>query len=77
MRDHLGIAEDRRAGGKRGARSGDEVWREDEMPRRLDLAAGMDHADRDIGLVSRKARQVGFRADDGEGALVDRVAVLM
>ena len=76
VRHHLGVAEDRRAGGKRGARGVDEIGREHEMLRGLDQAAGMDHADRDIGLGLGKARQIGLGADDGEGALVDRVAVV-
>ena len=76
MRHHLGIAEDRRAGIERGAGGSDEAWRKDEMPGGLDLAAGMDHADGDIGFVGRKAGKVGFGADDREGALVDRRAVL-
>ena len=35
----------------------------------------MDHAHGDLGLLGGEARQVGFGADDGEGALVDRGAV--
>ena len=46
------------------------------MPGGLDLAAGMDHADGDIGLGFGEARQVGLGANDGEGALVDRRAVV-
>ena len=72
---HLGIAEDRRAGLQRGAGSRDEIRREHEMLRRLDQAAGMDHAHGDIGLVLGEAGKIGFRADDREGALVDRIAV--
>ena len=45
---------------------GDETVAEAEMLRRLDLPAGMDHADSDIGLVGGKAGEIGFRADDGE-----------
>ena len=33
----------------------DEARREDEMPGGLDLAAGMDHADGDVGLVGAKS----------------------
>ena len=76
VRDHLGVAEDRRAGVERGAGGIDETRREDEMPGSLDLAAGMDHADGDLGLARGKPRQVGLGADDREGALVDRRAVL-
>ena len=39
------------------------------------MAAGMDHAHRDLGLLGGEARQVGLGADDGERALVDRGAV--
>ena len=46
------------------------------MLRGLDLTAGMDHADGDIGLGVGEARQVGLGANDGEGALVDRVTVV-
>ncbi len=75
VRDHLGVAEDRRAGGERAARRGDEICAEHDVLRRLDGAAGMDHAHRDVGFFGGKARQVGFGADDGERALVDRRAV--
>ena len=76
MRHHLGIAEDGRAGVEGGAGRRDEIWREHEMPGGLDLAARMDHADGDFGLVGSKTGQVGLGADDREGALVDRRAVL-
>ena len=49
--DHLGVAEDRRAGGERGTRRGDEAGAEDDVRRELDHARGVDHADRDLGLV--------------------------
>ena len=35
----------------------------------------MDHADHDVGLIRREAREIGFRADDRERTLVDRGAV--
>ena len=54
----------------------DEILRENKVLRRLDQAAGMDHAHRDIGLFLRKPRQVGLRANDREGAFVDRIAVV-
>ena len=38
-------------------------------PAACDQPAGMDHADRDLGLVRGEAREVGFGADDGERAL--------
>ena len=50
-------------------------WPKTMCSRRLDQAAGMDHAHRDIGFVGGEARKVGLGADDGEGALVDRGAV--
>ena len=50
--------------------------REDEVARRLDHAAGMDDAHRDALLDRREAREIGLAADDGEGAAVDRGAVL-
>ena len=53
----------------------DEVAAEHDVLRRLDQAAGMDHAHRDVGFFGREARQIGFGADDGERALVDRRAV--
>ena len=59
----------------RGSRA--RVCRKGKMFRRVDLAAGVDHTDRDVGLVGGEARQIGLRADDGEGALVDRRASLM
>ena len=75
VRHHFGIAQDRRAGGERAARRRDEVAAEDDVLRHIDLAAGMDHAHRDLGFLGREARQVGLGADDGERALVDRRAV--
>ncbi len=75
VRHHFGVAQDRRAGGKRAARRGDEVAAEYDVLRHIDLAAGMDHAHRDIGFFGREARQIGLGADDGERALVDRRAV--
>ena len=60
---------------ERAARGGDEVRAEHDVLRRLDRAAGMDHAHRDLGLFGGKARQVGLGADDGERALIDRRAV--
>src|SRR5262245_49916134 len=76
MRNHLGVAQDRRAGGERRTGSFDKPFRKNKVLGCLDLTAGMDHADRDLGLLFREARQVGLGADDGEGALIDRVAVL-
>src|SRR5690606_11755236 len=52
-----------------------ETRRKFKMPRRLDLAASMDHADRNVCFAGREARQVGLLANGGEGALVDRGAV--
>ena len=75
VRHHLGVAKDRRAGGQRAARRRDEIAAEHDVRRRLDLAAGMDHAHRDVGFLGRKARQIGLGADDGERALIDRRAV--
>ena len=51
MRHHLGIAEDRRPARERGAGCGDEVRMRTRMARGIHQAAGMDHADRDCGLV--------------------------
>ena len=45
------------------------------MLRHFDQAAGVDHAHRDLGFLGREARQIGFGANDGERALVDRRAV--
>ena len=75
MRHHLGIAQDRRAADERAARGGDQPRREFDALGRRDLAAGMDHAHGDLGFVGGEARQVGFGADDGEGALIDGGAV--
>ena len=50
----------------------DQVAAEDDVLRHVDLAAGMDHAHRDVGFFRREARQIGFGADDRKGALIDR-----
>ena len=50
VRHHLGIAKDRRAGGERLPRRCDDVAAEHDVLRRFDLAAGMNHAHRDLGL---------------------------
>ena len=76
MRDHLGIAEDRRAGGQGDPRDGaTRPWPNTMWLRRFRAAARMNHAHHDIGLVLGKARKVGLGANDGERALVDRIAV--
>src|SRR5690606_8049382 len=75
MSDHFGIAEDRRAALQRKACRTDEIRREGKTARSLYLPAGMYHADCDFGLGFGEARQVRLRADDGEGALVNRSAV--
>ena len=75
VRHHLGIAQDRRAGGERAARRRDQIWSEHDVPRRLDDAAGVDHAHDDIGFLRGEARQIRLGADDGEGLFVDRRAV--
>jgi len=75
VRHHLGIAQDRRALCERGACCGDQPGAEHDILGYFDAPAGMDHAHGDLGLFGREARQIGFGADDGEGALVDRGAV--
>ena len=75
VRHHLGVAQDRRAGGiARSAppRRDRHRIRSAARPRH---SAGVDHAHRDIGLFGRKAREIGLGADDGERALIDRAAV--
>src|SRR5690606_22033333 len=72
----FGIAEDRRAGLQRGSGRLDKALAELEFLYRLDQPAGMDHADGDIGLGLGEAREIGLSANDGEGALIDRVAVV-
>ena len=52
-----------------------EAVAEHDVVGRFRAAARMDHAHHDISLVLGKARKVGLGADDGERALVDRIAV--
>ena len=75
VRDHEGIAEDRRAVLQRIARGTDEAGREFEMPGGLHQAAGMHHPHGKIGLLFGKPGKIGFTPDDGERTLVDGVAV--
>ncbi len=55
--DHFGVAQDRRAAGQSRARGRNDVVTEHDMLRRLDKAAGMDHADGDLGLRVGEARR--------------------
>ncbi len=41
-------------------RRGDETGAEDDVRRELDHARGVDHADRDLGLVRGEAGKVGL-----------------
>ncbi len=75
VRHHLGIAQDRRAGVQRGARGAHHAGPEIDGEGGLDQPAGMDHPHRDVGLLRRKAAEIGLFADDGEGALIDGGAV--
>jgi hypothetical protein len=65
MRDHLGVAQDRRTLRQRGARRHDQPVAEFDMPGRLDEAAGMDHAHRHPASAGEK-RARSASADDGE-----------
>ncbi len=71
---HFRVAEDRRPTFQRIARRADDIGGEQEMLRRLDEPAGMDHAHGDFGLIFGKARKIGLGADDRKGTLVNRVA---
>ena len=75
MRDHLGIAQDRRARSQGGPRGRREAVAELDGLRRFRAAARMDHAHHDISLILGKARKIGLGTNDCERALVDRVAV--
>lgn len=45
------------------------------MMHQIDHPGGMDHADGHRFLIGRKAGQVGFGADGGEGLAIDGTAV--
>ena len=55
VRHHLGVAQDRRAAGERGARRRHHAVAEPDVLRRLDLAAGVAHAHRHVGFLRRAA----------------------
>ena len=48
---------------------------DEDRARRLHLAASVNHAHGDLRLLGREAGKIRLRADDGEGALIDRGAV--
>src|SRR5680860_1026204 len=73
--DHLGVAEDRRAGEQRRAGARTDAGRAVEVLDEVDHPARVDHAHRDLLEVGRHPRQVGFGADRGERLLIDRGAV--
>ena len=75
MRDHVGVAQDWRAGAQRHARRLGRAGREDDVVGDLDHAAGVDDAHGDALLRRRKARKPRLGANGREGARVDRGAV--
>ena len=71
IRDHLGVAQDRRAGLQRRDAGEHRAWGEQDVGRHLHHAAGVDDPDRDPLFVRRETREVGLAADDGERTAVN------
>jgi hypothetical protein len=60
MRNHLGVAENRRPAAERGACCGDETGIERDLICGFHHAAGVDHANGDRRFIGRDAREIGF-----------------